>query len=200
MVTNLLITGPPGVGKTTLMKRVVERLGTWSVSGFLTEEIREEGSRVGFRVVSLAGNSVVFAHRRFHADPEHRLGRYAVRPDVLASLAVPHLDFAHKHCELLVIDEIAPMEMLSTALKRAIRDGLDSKVPVLATVALKGTGFIKRVKSRPDVRLLHLTLKNRDVLVDEVYRTMVRILDMNRAVASPADSPAGPATGKTRNS
>ena len=40
---NLLITGLPGVGKTTLVKKLSEALKSLYPVGFYTEEIRERG-------------------------------------------------------------------------------------------------------------------------------------------------------------
>ncbi|KAK9284190.1 hypothetical protein L1049_023359 [Liquidambar formosana] len=54
-----LVTGPPGVGKTTLIMRVFESLKisnpSLKVQGFYTREIREASERVGFEVVTLDG-------------------------------------------------------------------------------------------------------------------------------------------------
>jgi nucleoside-triphosphatase THEP1 len=57
----LLITGPPGVGKTTLIRRVAGRLGPAGLHGFYTEEIRAAGERRGFRLVGSDGARRVIA-------------------------------------------------------------------------------------------------------------------------------------------
>src|SRR5262245_9707116 len=46
----VLLTGAPGSGKTTLVREVVRELDPSRVAGFTTEEIREGGERLGFRV------------------------------------------------------------------------------------------------------------------------------------------------------
>ena len=61
---NLLLTGPPGCGKTTVLERVVEHLGDLRLAGFLTLELREHGQRVGFEAVGLGGRRVILAHVR----------------------------------------------------------------------------------------------------------------------------------------
>ena len=71
----LLVTGAPGVGKTTLIRTVVAALPR-RFGGFVTEEIREEGRRVGFRVRSLDGAEAVLAHVRGVRGP--RVGRFQV--------------------------------------------------------------------------------------------------------------------------
>jgi nucleoside-triphosphatase THEP1 len=39
---------------------------------------------------------------------------------------------------------------------------------LVATVALKGEGFIRQVKNRPDCRLVTVTRENRDSLVNDL--------------------------------
>ena len=57
----ILLSGRPGCGKTTLVKRLVNYLAQ-SAGGFYTEEIRDRGTRVGFKIATLDGDEVVFAH------------------------------------------------------------------------------------------------------------------------------------------
>src|SRR6266496_2303557 len=57
----ILVTGPPGIGKTTLVRRVVERLHGKRLTGFYTEELRGRGGRTGFRIVTLDGREARLA-------------------------------------------------------------------------------------------------------------------------------------------
>lgn len=176
MTTNLLLTGHPGIGKTTLVKQLIERLGHLALSGFYTEEIRTRGRRVGFRAVALNGPSGVFAHRDFQTTSRHRLGPYGVHPGMLENLVLPHLDWKRKRPDLMVVDEIAKMELLSRPLREAILDLLNSPCPVLGTISLHGAGILKRIRDREDVQLVKLTRKNRSVLQGEILRRVDRIL------------------------
>ncbi len=177
METNFLITGHPRVGKTTLVKKLVAWFGHLALTGFYTEEIIERDRRVGFRAVALNGSSVVFAHRDFRTDAHRRVGRYGVRPDVLETLALPHLDPHRKRADLVIVDEIGKMELLSSRFRESMIRALDSEYPVLATIARKGTGIIKKIKARRDVALFELTRRNRDVLGGEISRRVHRALD-----------------------
>src|SRR5579885_397610 len=76
MAEVLVLTGRPGVGKTTLIRRLADALGS-RAGGFYTEEIRQGGRRVGFRLVTLDGEQAVLAHVGWRDRP-HRVGRYGV--------------------------------------------------------------------------------------------------------------------------
>jgi nucleoside-triphosphatase THEP1 len=81
---NLLLTGAPGCGKTTVLERVAEHLGDLRLAGFLTVELREHGQRVGFEAVGLGGRRAPLAHIR-HRSPLS-VGRFGVAPHRLVPL------------------------------------------------------------------------------------------------------------------
>ena len=55
----VLITAPPRTGKSTLIKKVIDEIGEENFCGFFTQEMRENGERVGFKVKEIGGDEFV---------------------------------------------------------------------------------------------------------------------------------------------
>jgi nucleoside-triphosphatase len=158
----LLLTGAPGIGKTTLLRRVADSLRGWRIRGFTTEEIRDGRARLGFRIVAFDGEQRLMAHVGFSS--AKRVGRYAV--DVAAIDAVSESALAlDPAAELYLVDEIGKMECLSVRFVAGMRRLLEANRPVAATVARSGGGFIAEVKRHPRAELWEVTPRNRDALV-----------------------------------
>ena len=156
----LLLTGPAGVGKTTVIRAVAERLGKRPLGGFYTEEIRVRGERRGFALVTFDGRRDVIAH--VGGDSRHpRVGKYTVDVDVIDAMARSTLA-GNDAVDLYLVDEIGKMECLSPAFVEATRALLDAGVPLVATVGQRGGGFIEEVKRRPDAERWDVTRTNRD--------------------------------------
>jgi nucleoside-triphosphatase len=160
-----LITGEPGVGKTTLVQRVVERIPTAKMAGFHTAEIRAGGRRLGFELRGLNGERRTLAHMNIHSP--HRVSKYGVDTAGFEAF-LENLDLLDPEVELVVIDEIGKMELFSSRFQALLREVLGSRKELLATIAMKGGGLIREIKQRPDVYLLEVTRTNRDRLPGEI--------------------------------
>jgi nucleoside-triphosphatase len=161
----VLLTGRPGCGKTTLIKRVLDELPQ-CFGGFYTEEIRDHGSRVGFKVVALEGGEAVFAHGDFTT--RERVGKYGLDLSALEAVGVNAIREAVEAERLIVIDEIGPMEIRSVVFRETVNDALGSELPVLATIFSRPLPFTDGIKSRPDVVLIEISPNNRDRLVSQL--------------------------------
>ncbi|MCQ3974881.1 MAG: AAA family ATPase [Anaerolineae bacterium] len=165
----ILLTGRPGVGKSTIIKVVVSRLGQ-RAGGFYTREVRVAGKRMGFEVVTLAGETDLLATKSpdITFATEAPFGKYRVNLSAIDKLAVRALHQAMAQRQIVVIDEIGPMELLSEKFCQAVQELLDAPVIVLGTVVERPHPLADRIKQHPRIQLQQITLANRDLLPHQI--------------------------------
>jgi nucleoside-triphosphatase len=160
--SNVFVTGKPGVGKTTLIRRVLDAADV-KTGGFYTSEIREDGVRTGFAIVGLNGSEGILA--RVGLESPFRVGRYGVNRSDLERVGVPAIELAIDDADLIVMDEIGRMELCSDAFRNAVVRALDSETPVLGTIQARSNEFLDEVRARDDVDVTVVTTANRECLV-----------------------------------
>ena len=163
---HLLIVGRPGVGKTTLMKRLVHAVRPHAIDGFLTEECREAEQRVGFWLSPLDGRQVLLAHRQFEHGP--RVGPYRVNVEVLDHVAVPVIRRGIQQAFLLFLDELGRMELCSDQFAQAVQEAFDHGPSIVATAGISPIPFLQALKRRKDVEIVPLTSTNRGAVEEEL--------------------------------
>lgn len=161
---NILLTGPPRCGKSTLIEKLIPKIEK-PMTGFFTREIREGGKRVGFSIITLDGKQGILAHGG--SKSEIRVGKYGVNFDSLDQIAVPSMIPSTPE-QIVILDEIGKMECSSSSFRKTLIQVLDSPNMVIGSIALKGIPFIEKIKKRPDVLLVRVHEKNRDSLVDSL--------------------------------
>ena len=162
-----LITGKPGVGKTTLIRKIVEQIQPVSLAGFYTSEIKSRGHRSGFELRGLKGDRRILAHVALES--RHRVGKYGVDTPGF-EVFLDGLPFNDSRRRLYVIDEIGKMELYSRRFRRLVDELLKGPQALLATVALKGKSYTQEVKRRKDVILYEVNADNRNVLTAEIVK------------------------------
>lgn len=169
MKKNILITGAPGCGKTTLLEKVAAPLGK-QAGGFTTGEIRDPRGRLGFAIRTLGGSEGVLAHKDLKSP--HRVGRYGVNTHDIDAIAVPSIQDAVRMGKIVIIDEIARMELFSNAFREAVVCALNSPSRMLATIQMRRDAFLDEIKARPDVTLMTLTAQNRGQLANTLIQEL----------------------------
>jgi nucleoside-triphosphatase len=162
-----LLTGRPGTGKTSLIKQAIAGTGS-RAGGFYTEEIRVQGMRQGFRLVTLDGQSVTLAHVDIHSP--HRVSKYEVDVEGLERVGVSALLRAIEQCDLIVVDEIGKMELFSARFREAVEQAIDSGKRVLGTIMLNASPWTDDIKRNPRVNLITVTRNNHDQILAELTK------------------------------
>lgn len=172
---NILLTGKPGSGKTTLViKLVTEMISQLRLrpGGFYTHETKEGFFRSGFKIFSLDGKEGVLADTKL--DSPYKVGKYGVALKAVEEIGVASIEAAisDKEKDVIVIDEIGKMETLSERFKEAVLNALNSPKIVVATIQHEGNGYIFQIKNREDVKMIEVTEANRDRLVEKIIPMM----------------------------
>jgi len=173
VIRHLLLTGLPGVGKTTVMTQLSHALTAYHPDGFFTREIRENEIRKGFEVVTLDGHHQLLSHVTLPGP--FRVGRYGVDLAGFEKL-LETIDLRHSPSRVVILDGIGKMECLSQRFIQEVEALLDSSKMLTATVALKGEGFPTKVKSRTDCHLANVTFQNRSTLAVTLVPAIKTIL------------------------
>jgi nucleoside-triphosphatase len=157
---NILLTGPPRCGKSTVIEKLIKQIHE-PIIGFFTREIKENGRRAGFSIITLDGREGVLAHEE--SKSRVRVGKYGVNIDELDRIAVSAMIPSRKD-QIVVIDEIGKMECYSPLFRERLIKTLDSANSVIGSIAQKGSPFIEKIKERKDVLLVSVSEENRDSL------------------------------------
>ncbi len=170
----VLITGRPGVGKTTAVLRLVEHLRArgGEAVGIYTVEIRGERGRLGFKVVDIARQKeAVFAH--VDLPRRRRVGRYGVDTEAFEAVALPALDAALEGGAAVIVDEVGRMELFSRGFRDRVERLFEREGTLVATIPSKPIPFVTRLMERYRPFVWDLTPENRN----EVVERLLRLLD-----------------------
>jgi nucleoside-triphosphatase len=174
----LLLTGPPGIGKTTVLVKTINKLkeNGYCIGGMLSCEVRKGGTRIGFKIFDLnSGKSGWLANTKQKSGPQ--IGKYRVNLENLTIIGTQAITYAVSNCCVVVIDEIGPMELCSSNFKDSVYKALASGKTILAIVHLKTKDkLVKEVKTRNDSESFIVAKENRETLSELVYQKTLEAL------------------------
>ncbi len=160
----IAITGSPGVGKSTVCHNVLKNL-TCTCGGMVSADIRVKEERVGFEIKDIAtGKPGILAHRQGTGP---RVGSYHVNLEDLNSIGVTAIRNALSSSELIVIDEIAPMEFKSPEFIHVVEEALGSNKNMLVVLHQKSSHPIAE-RIRKEFQVYTVTKENRESLAPEI--------------------------------
>ena len=168
---NILITGYPRVGKTTLINGIAETTKI-EVVGFVTSEIKLNNRRVGFNIESFSGLKLPLASKE-NRQSLYRVASYGVYlENVDAIVDQIKQDMEKFSYEWIILDEIGKMELFSTKFKQFVEKCLEQKC-VLGTIMKRDNDFTSKTKNRLDTIVYQLTEKNRSQAAKDIIKLMI---------------------------
>lgn len=175
-----LLTGRPGIGKTTVILRLADELRGQGINvcGMVTKEVRSGGVRTGFELIDIAsGRRGVLASI---GEGEPRVGRYAVNLKDLEEIGVKAIESAEAY-DVLLVDELGPMELKSRRFKDAIRKVLQLDKPVVMTIHHKEADeLLDDLRKMASKNIITVTYENRDSLPRMLADKIVSIVKGRR--------------------
>jgi nucleoside-triphosphatase len=177
-----LLTGEPGSGKTTALMKVVNAVKArgYTIGGVVAVEKRVRGVRVGFEVVDLlSGSRDTLASIDLKTGP--RVGKYRVNLKALSDLAVKALIEAKQHCDLIVCDEIGPMEMVSPEFRRAVKEVLQSGKPMIGVIHKRmRDSMADELRASAEVEIVEIDPYRSEEAVSKILEAVLNLLGARR--------------------
>lgn len=163
MVSRIAVTGSPGIGKSTMVAKVAAASGM-RVGGVLARDKRYKDRRIGFELLDLASGAVGMLADETGTGPQ--LGKYRVHPEDLDGIGAKAVEDALK-CELIIVDEVGPMELTSHRFISAVEMAISSPLPMLVVLHEWSNHRLAK-KIRSTFKVIAVTKDNRELLVDEI--------------------------------
>jgi nucleoside-triphosphatase len=179
----LLLTGSPGVGKTTVLTKTIAVLKErgFKVGGMISRETRQDGTRVGFEILDMGTSRRGWlAHVNQKNGPQ--VGKYRVNLDGLDNIGAQAILNALENCDVVAIDEIGPMELFSEKFTDAARRALESSKLVIAVVHWKAQDrLVNYAKNMKETETITVTAENREKLHGHVAEKAIAFLESSSA-------------------
>ena len=177
----IFVTGRPGIGKTSVLLRSVNGLKNrgYEIGGMISRDVREGGVRVGFEIMDFStGQRGWLAHINQPTGP--KISKYRVNLTDLDAIGVNSILDAIRNADVIIVDEIGPMELFSSAFRDAVVQAVESNKPVLGTIhfGLRDS-LVNSIKKREDAEIFEVTYENRETLhnliIDKVVQSLQKL-------------------------
>ena len=170
----ILVTGQPGAGKTTAVRKMVDYLIQNGVKcrGFYTDEVKDGSHRIGFDIVTVPeGHRAPLSRMEGYPTSFPTVGKYRVNVESIDELAAPSLEL--EEGVVLVLDEVGRMELKSERFRAQVERLLESPtVRLIGAITAPRYGhrvpFCDQISSSDGVQVYNLKKSNRDDVTDDL--------------------------------
>jgi nucleoside-triphosphatase len=177
----IMITGMPGIGKTTLISNVIEIVKEkgYIVGGMITQEIRDKQKRLGFEILDIhTGKKGILAHTNLKKGS--KIGKYVVNVEDLDEVGVAAITNSLNRTEidLVVVDETGPMELTSEDFRKTVSMAICGNKPFLGTVQFKLCNHLMKILDLTDLpKIIEITYENRNSQVDKISNAIMKMIE-----------------------
>lgn len=171
----ILLSGIPGVGKSTILKNLIKTLNLKKIKVCIVEEIRNNEKRSGFNVKYIPSEKESLLASKTLKLSDIYMSDYSVNLDAIEQEMIPFMKemTTTKENDLLIFDEIGRMQNLSSHFIKAVDKLLESKNDLLATIVYDDEPWARKYKDDKNNFLITVTLSNRDFILP-LLRAMLR--------------------------
>jgi nucleoside-triphosphatase len=133
----------------------------YEIGGMLSREVREKGVRIGFEIVDFSsGRKGWLAHVDQPVGP--KVSKYRVNLNDLDLIGAGSIRNAAEKAQIVIVDEIGPMELFSQAFREAVLEAINSGKPLLGTIHFKARDpLLNLIRNRDDAEIIEVTYENR---------------------------------------
>jgi len=165
---NVFITGKKGIGKSTLLNKIINIVGC-ALGGFVQgKEFTDE--KISYKIISL-----------YNPKQNYTIGIYDKKKAYLNTdinifnvVSEEILQRCLNSGDLIILDELGFMEENSEVFKNSIFKILDSNKPVLGVLKECNTDFVRNIKMRKDVQVIRIDEINRNLMEKEIIKILVK--------------------------
>jgi nucleoside-triphosphatase len=184
MYEAIMVSGMPGIGKTTLISNVVELIKDrgYAIGGMITQEIKDKQKRLGFEILDIYdGKKGILAHINLKKGP--KIGKYVVNTEDLDEIGVAAItnSLNRQDIDLVVVDETGPMEITSVKFRNAVSAAIRGSKPFLGTVQFKLRNNLMEILNLTDPpEIIEITYDNRNIQTEKISKEILKILEKKK--------------------
>ncbi|MGY4686404.1 nucleoside-triphosphatase [Petrotoga sp. DB-2] len=177
---NIFLTGFVGVGKSTIISKVIKQLSL-NISGF---SVAREGKKNNWNSFYLIDASSL---SKDNQPRKNEFNRFAFRNDysknweiniqVFDKIGVQLLTNID-HADVVIMDELGRFELTAYQFQKKVKEVLNSDKPVLGVIKDESNAFLDDIRNRKDVQIFRVTLENREEVYKEVLSLIKQIISM----------------------
>ena len=161
---NLFLTGEIGMGKSTLLKKLIEKINT-SIGGYVTERVIDNNA-LKYNLISLYDGNEEYTISKMPLNKNSNV------PEIFLSSfndgVFNILEKSFYERNVIIMDELGFMESKAYRFQNIVFRLLDSSKTVIGVLKKRDCAFLNNIRNRKDVIIIEVTEENRNILLEKL--------------------------------